>query len=134
MSTTRLTSFLLLATAGLGWLALPPQPPAAAQVEPLAESMAALSTEMEDALHWLLRDDFVQLEHVGIELVRAVERNITIAQVEGLAPEMIEQLVEMREEAEELQEEAGKRRLKKASRAYVKLLEGCMECHVDARE
>ncbi len=133
MRISRPTGLLACGAVCVAALAFGPQPRARAEVNPLADAMSGLSTRMEDALHWLVRGDFVELEHVGIELVRAVDRTMTIAQMQGLAPELLDGLVDMREDAEDLREEAREQRLHKAGKAYVKLVEACMSCHTETQ-
>ena len=103
---------------------------AAAQPAPLVEPMVRLSAQTEDALHWLVRDDFTRLQHVSIEMVRTIDHLLGIAQSQGLAPQVVDQYLAMREYAEDLGEEAKKGDLDEAGEEYVDLVETCLKCHV----
>lgn len=118
----------ILLAFGAGLLA--PHPAGGADGTPLTEPMRRLGSLSEGALHWLMRNDLTQVQHVGIELVRTMNLTMGVAQTQGLSAESFDLLVDMRDAAEEMREEAAKADLKDAADAYMEMVETCMKCHV----
>ncbi len=133
MRTRTVTTLLIAAVLAAGALVFEPHPPAAAETTPLTEPMHRLGVLSEDALHWLVRGDFAKLQHVSIELVRTTDLILGIAPGQGFAAQFVERLLDMREQAEKMGEEAQKQDLDDAVEEYLDMLETCMKCHVETR-
>jgi len=97
-------------------------------------SKAELSRHMEDLMHYLLRGEASDVQHVGIELRDALSGTIAAANDAGLSEMELEQYSEIFDDVAALTEQASEGDLEKATDYYLDIVNACFDCHYADRE